>query len=39
MENQGKTKQQMKDSYDLASIGIIGALISLLGVVVYELLF
>lgn len=39
MENQGKTKQQIKDSYDLVSIAIVGVIVSLLGAIAFELLF
>lgn len=37
MENQGKTEQQMNDSFNFAAIGIIGATITLLLAVFYEL--
>lgn len=39
MENQGKTQKQIKDSYDFASIGIVGTLILLLTAIACELLF
>jgi hypothetical protein len=38
MENQGKTEQQMNDSFNFAAIGIIGATITLVWVFIYELL-
>lgn len=38
MKNQGKTEQQIKDSFNFAAIGLIVTTITLLLVFVYELL-
>ena len=39
MENQGKTKQQVEDSENSASIAIIGLIVTLLGIILTELFF
>ena len=39
MENQGKTKQQMEDSENFVSIGVVGAIITLEAVILVELFF
>jgi hypothetical protein len=39
MENQGKTKQQIEDSENLASIAIIGGITTLLGIILMEIFF
>jgi hypothetical protein len=39
MENQGKTKQQVEDSKNFVSISVIGAIITLLAIVLVELFF
>lgn len=39
MENQGKTKQQVEDSENFVSISVIGAIITLVAVILVELFF
>ena len=39
MENQGKTKQQVEDSENFVSIGIVGAIITLVAIILVELFF
>ena len=39
MENQGKTKQQVEDSENSASIAIIGLIVTALSIILVELFF
>jgi hypothetical protein len=39
MENQGKTKQQVKDSENSASIAIVGLIVTALSIILVELFF
>jgi hypothetical protein len=39
MENQGKTKEQIEDSENFASIALIGGITTLLGIILTEIFF
>jgi hypothetical protein len=39
MENQGKTKQQVKDSENFISVAVIGGIVTLLSIILIELFF